>query len=785
MKRPLYPALLPSLGFLLGTIFALQAKNLSWPWSVLLLGLSVSVSLRLRREATEVQTASEPQPQGGKSGRLRTTHRQQLAAQCVAFAALGMLSVCLRDAGPGAAETGLDPKRPVTAVVDLEGPWRAGPFGWSVPVRIRELKQGDRLFSWREPLWLRLSGREISPPVAQTLRARGFLGRNRGYLNRPVIPPSPWSLKVKSTRLIEEMNPPGAFMTLSQELRERVSQSLHRASEGNRTSVSLPWVKAMVLGDVGDVPDSHKRTLRRTGLAHLLAVSGLHVGLVALAILVLTHRTSRGIRFGATALGVALYLLLIGPRPAVLRATFMALLALASLLLRRPPAGANGLALFAMAATAWRPRLVLDLGFQLSVAATAGIVLISPWLLRSWGRLPRWLETSLAASFSAQLATLPFSLPAFHLLVPAAFLFNLMALPWAAITLTSFLLWTCLALALPTLAGVLLPVLDLLMMPVIFLQKMPVVSWMVLPTAVGPVAAMGISFAAISALKWPRRGSWILLMLVMVNHCGVSRQNQYPTATLLDVGQGEAILLRDGPRAVLVDGGGWASGDFASRVLLPALAGEGVGALDAVLMTHPDGDHCGGLVGLVDYLPVKELWTAPRFRHSDCAEKISSNGRPMRFLFRGTTLSLGRWSLRVLHPSSSGETASDNEGSVVVRAQVGESCLLLTGDIERRSEAELVRHDPEALRCRFLKIAHHGSKTSSSRAFLEATGSQVALISAGAANVYGHPASVVVDRLRRAQMKVFRTDLHGRVQVEFRSSESGQVSSVAAWPGKE
>lgn len=757
MKRPLYPvhlpALLPALGFLLGTAFALQAKTLGWPWAVLLFVLA----LFLRR------------------------HR---AAHCLAFVALGWLGVQAHDAVPNGEERSIDRQRPVTAVVDVEGPWRVGAFGWSVPVRVKELEQGDRIVRWREPLWLRLSGLDSSPPRARTLRVRGFLGRNRGYLNLPPIPPAPWSLKVKSLRLVEVVAPPGFLMSLSQRLREKVAQSIQRASEGVVGSASLPWLKALVLGDAGDISDADRRILRRTGLAHLLAVSGLHVGLVALAILIFTHRAPRGIRLATTALGVSVYLLLIGPRPAVLRATFMALLAVASLLLRRPPLAANGLALFVLAAAAWRPQLVLDLGFQLSVAATGGIVLLTPWLSQSWTPLPGWVGPSLAASLSAQLATLPFAVPAFHLWVPVASLFNLIALPWAAVVLTSFLVWTGLALTAPSVAGELLPALDWLMAPMNGLRKMPASSWMVIPAAVGPGTATAVAIGLAVALRWPRRGGWVLLVLLVVGKCGTPRPTVQPTVTMLDVGQGEAILLRDGPHAVLVDGGGWRSGDFASRVLVPALAGEGIRALDAVLMTHPDEDHCGGLVGLIDYLPVGELWTAPHFEQSDCASSLLARGRPMRALSQGTKLALGSWSLEVLHPRVASPRSNDNEGSVVVRGQVGESCILLTGDIEGRSEAELLRHDPRALQCRFLKIAHHGSKTSSSEAFLDAVAPQVALISAGTGNVYGHPAPAVVDRLRERRVRVFRTDLHGRLHLVFGAGDQGRVSSVAAWPGK-
>ncbi|RMH18317.1 MAG: MBL fold metallo-hydrolase [Acidobacteria bacterium] len=237
---------------------------------------------------------------------------------------------------------------------------------------------------------------------------------------------------------------------------------------------------------------------------------------------------------------------------------------------------------------------------------------------------------------------------------------------------------------------------------------------------------------------------------------------------MLDVGQGEALLLRDGRRAILVDGGGWPQGDLGSRVLVPALAARGVRRLDALVMTHPDRDHCRGLVDLVRQLPVAEVWSSPGWTPPCAVELISAPGPRWRPLWAGDERRLGRWRLAVLHPppaASRRRHGGDNDRSLVLAASVHGRRVLLTGDLEAAGERRLLRASREALAADVLKVAHHGSKTSSTAAFLRAVAPRLALISAGRHNPYGHPAAPVLARLEGAGIRVLRTDRGGAVEL--------------------
>ncbi|HUF78553.1 MAG TPA: ComEC/Rec2 family competence protein [Thermoanaerobaculia bacterium] len=746
--------------------------------------------------------------------------------------ALGLLNGSLRGAPPILP----DPDRPVTALLETTGHWRRLGDVRSAAVTTIGIEQGGRV--WPRPLeaYLNLPDGDEPPPFGARLRVRGYLSRPAVLGNPPLRSPGPWRLRVKSSRLMAVEAGPGVVERLAGSLRRRVERGYEAVLEGSladrasgddaagsgadRTlpgrGLGLPFARALLLGDSSEVPPRVVRGLRRLGLAHLLAVSGLHVGLAAALALLLARSLPRVPRLLVGLLAVALYLLLVGPRPSLLRASVMVTLAVAALLLERPPSALNALGVAAAGIVLHRPEAVVDLGFQLSAGATAGLLLLAPRLTRSWSwtsdrepsgrrsgrawaRLPGLLREPLAVSAGAQLGTLPWALPAFCLVVPVAPLVNLVAVPWAGLLLAAAGLWTGLAAVAPGAAAPLLGGLDLLAAPFAWPAGLPAAPWLSLPLAPGHLEATLLAAAAFAALLRPRLGLPVLAMGLLWAAVPVSmaelRQGGPVEAVFVDVGQGDAILLRDGTASLLVDGGGWPAGDLGGRVLLPALARRGVRSLDRVLLTHPDQDHCGGLVEVASYLAVGEVLTGPG-PPAGSADPGSRSALPLaapggcdaelrtvpgvrhRPVAAGDRLEVGRWRLRVLHPpptGAAGASAGDNDASVVVLAEVFGRRLLLTGDIEAAAERRLLAAGaaaggdtgPPDLACDFLKVAHHGSRSSSTDRFLAAASPRLALISAGARNPYGHPAAEILARLRRHGSRVLRTDRDGMIVLSF------------------
>jgi len=709
---------------------------------------------------------------------------------CLAFLSLGLLAAVVRLDLPRSPAERLRLESPVEAVVKIAGHWIPDDEGWSAPGRVVRLRQGEQVILPPLQVILHLPDpEELPPPFGSTLRVKGYLSRSRGFANRIPVPPGPWRLRVKSRQLMDLEGPPGVLARLSGAIRLRVEAAYEAAgpdSQGDRQGKAL--ARALVLGDVSGFPLEWKRGLRVTGVYHLMSVSGVHVALVAGAVWLLGGWLPRRPRLLLALASIFLYLLLVGPMPALVRAAVMGALAVAALLAERPPAAANALGWAAILLLMDQPDLALSPAFQLTVAATAGLLLIAPPLAERWrGQLvPLWLTKSIAASAGAQLATLPWALPRFYMLSPLAPWLNLPAVPWTGLALIASLAWTALALVSPSWAGILLPVLDRLASPFSWPSRTPPEVWFPVPLALSAGWAWLLA-GALGALLFLRPRRTLLVLAAGAACLGVCAAAGWPKPVqrdpelaMIDVGQGDSILLRDGDRAILVDGGGWDGADLGGRVLLPALLGEGVRHLDALVMTHPDRDHCGGLVDIAAYLSVKEVWMAPGWDPAGCAGRLMAlPGARTRFLAKGHRVTLGRWRLTVLHPEAD-DRHEVNERSLVLLAEVHGRRVLLTGDIESWAEHHLADCCARDLRVDVLKVAHHGSRTSSTATFLEAASPSLALISVGVKNLYHHPSPEVVERLQDNGARILRTDRNGEVVIRFREDGGMRIETPGA-----
>ncbi|HET9226340.1 MAG TPA: DNA internalization-related competence protein ComEC/Rec2 [Thermoanaerobaculia bacterium] len=681
---------------------------------------------------------------------------------CIAALALGMIAVCVRQDLPA-----FDLDRPVEAVVRVSGHWAPDSPddepGWSAWGEVVRLRQDSFVVTSELEVLLHIPGEEDPPPFGTTLRVKAYLARSSGFANRLPVEPGPWRIRVKSRSLMEVEAPPGRIASLSAAIRGRVEKAYSLAPDGPGKALA----RALVLGDASAFPLEWKRGLRVTGLYHLLSVSGVHVAMVAGAVWMLAGWFPRALRLILMLAAIGLYLLLVGPLPALVRAAVMGFLTVTALLAERPPAAVNALGWAVILLVLERPDVVLSVAFQLTVSATAGLLLLGPLLAERWSLLPRWIASPLAASVGAQIPTLPWALPRFYLLSPMAPLFNLPAVPWTGLALAASLLWTGMSLLSPDLAAKLLPVLDLFAAPFAWPTRMGPSVWLPVPLAISPLAAWLLAILLAVLLLAPLRFKPVgVLGLALLFSCSLPRDRGVELA-MLDVGQGDAILLRDGPRAILIDGGGWRTGDLGGRVLLPALLSEGVRSLDAVVMTHPDRDHCGGLVDIAAYLPIREVWMGPGWESGECTDRLSAiPGAPVRNLWAGDREKVGRWNLHILHPRHD-EIRGTNERSLVIRAEAFGRSFLLTGDIESWAEMRLLSCCEKEVQVDILKVAHHGSKTSSTESFLDAAQPRLALISAGVKNLYRHPSSVVLDRLQERGIRVLRTDRDGLVLVKL------------------
>lgn len=548
----------------------------------------------------------------------------------------------------------------------------------------------------------------------------------------------------------------------------------------------------LLMGERSALPRESDEAFRRAGVYHILAVSGFNVALLAGAVFAGLAVCGAPRRAAAlTAAGVLTgFALVVGGQPSVVRATLMGLLLLAALLLDRDSQLVNALALAALALLAWRPGDLWEPGFQLSFAATAGIVHLTPWLTawligRGW---PRWLAAAVAVSLGAQAAVTPLMLAHFNQLSLIGVAANLAVVPLAGVATTLGML----ALLLELLPGPLGALLFEALWLVLLLLRGLVWIAAALPAAMvhlpAPAAAaalawyMALLLAPAAASRRLRAAVGLLLVTVL----GLSLWPWLrPTETMLrvtflDVGQGDAALveLPDGPR-LLVDGGpgGARRFDVGERVLAPFLWNRPLGHLDAVALSHWDTDHAGGLAAVLARFRVGEFWESgrPPTGAPETVAALARSRAPRRVLAAGQRIWLGRALITVLGPAP-GPPLAANDQSLVLRLDWRGVSLLLPGDLGPRGEALLLERGGP-LRALALKVAHHGSRFSSGAPFLQAARPLIAVVSVGARNPFRHPSPEVLARLEAAGARVYRTDRDGAVILET----DGRILRVTAW----
>lgn len=617
-------------------------------------------------------------------------------------------------------------------------------------------------------------------------------------------------LRVEEGRAVPEASFAGdgreAVLVLRGKVQKRLEELFPRKA-------ALVW--ALVLARREALEPELRESFARAGVAHLLAISGFHVGVLGGLLFLaaspwgLPHR----VRYAATGLGVWAYVALIGfPHPAVRAALILTALSLGRMAGRRVvPLGALASAFLLLFLA--DPLAVLQPGFQLSFAGTLGLMGGGRPLRGAPGREGRGsglqaLERGLAAGVAATLATLPFVMWHFGRISLVGIPATLLAAPLVTLALPAVLGAFLLSFVHPWPAAALAAggegALGLLAAWVGGMAGLPFASFWVSRPALWAAAgglgaarlflalARGVSPSVRLGLQALGVAGGLLLQPVVEGVGGWGAVE----VVALDVGQGDALAIRT-PRGrwILVDAGPRSPEfDAGERVVLPYLRRRGVSSLELLILTHPDLDHMGGAPALLRGLRVRSVadpgHAVGKESFLEALEAARERGIPWRVLQGGDSLEVDGVAFRVLAPEGVGEAGgADGEGggegaggrpspgtgreedpndrSVVLELRYGAFAALLTGDAPVAAELGFL---PRLLspRVQVLKVAHHGSRTSTGSELLERTAPEVALVSVGRRNRFGHPHPEVLERLEGAGVRVLRTDREGTVSVKGR-----------------
>lgn len=661
----------------------------------------------------------------------------------------------LRSAGPAAA---------VRVQATLIAGWTRSRWGRRTRVSIRSAVQNGVPVPL--PHTAILEVRSVPPTIL--LPAPGSrieaLARVRTIDSRPLLIAS-------SPSLVDQVSAAKGLHRLRSQL---VSGLFESAGTSPRRIRAAELAGALALGRRDLMPAAFKTVWRSSGLAHLLAVSGLHVGLVAglawyLALVLGASPTQARVLVLTT---VPAYAVLAGAAPSALRATLMIVAYVGARLLGRAvvPMAAVLLAVVALLLAA--PGLIGDAGFQLTVGITAALIRWAPALA---SRLPgpSWFANAVAVPLIAQAAAAPIVAWHFRNLIPGAVLTNLLALPFLFPTLALSLTATFIATIWTTPAAVLLSLLSLCARLLLFFGE---------PARRVLLTSPSLPFALIIALLiigvaalWPGRaavvaaGIWLTLTLALPAWWFVRPQPADPSVRLLPVAEGLAALLPGQPDPILVDGGRW------RRQVSQLLADRSLRRLAAVVASHTDEDHIGGLETVLRRLRVDALilpaWMGSRPESVPLLRAARRSGARIVPVAAGLITEIDGDRIRTLWPPAVDPPRKENDRSVVARVEVRGGSVLITSDVSSNVERRLLRR-PGELHADVLLAAHHGSRSSSSVAFLSAADPDVVLIPAAPLNPYHHPHAEVLRRLER---------LHIPYRYPKRDGSCGAVKAGHRW----
>lgn len=576
---------------------------------------------------------------------------------------------------------------------------------------------------------------------------------------------------------------------------------------------------AILFGQRHGLPEEVEINFRRAGAGHLMAVSGLHVGLVAALVTGLFSLFKINWRFYPL-LAIVLvlcYAFLTGLRPSAVRAAIMVSMALGALVLDRERDLPTAISIAALVTLFVNPLLLFSVGFQLSYAATLAIVYLFKPLEHFFlfTGIPKVIIPALAVTTAAQIGVLPLSLYYFYHLPLGGLVFNMALLPLMAPVVGLGLTGALVATAWEPLGSILLWAVRPLLEAMLFITGFSSAPWVYIPVQPPGIVMLALFYLVIILVllfyyRWLRGfevnsgqtfSAYSLSSLFQVVSLVKRRQTLsvciflafavvmvwsgllFPADTLMvvtfiDVGQGAAALV-EAPcgLVILIDAGGGLPfqgdpGSVGEKVVLPFLRHQGVNEIDLAVITHPHEDHYGGFIAIVEQLYIDTIYISPveggPETYHGMIERAAMKGAAIIAVQKGYTAQCsGGLMLEVLGPPEGlikGSRSELNDNSIVIMLTYNQFRVLFTGDIEEAAARSLIAGGAD-LKADLLLVPHHGGYMASMPEFLASVCPAAAVIQVGT-NPFGHPHPYIVAALNDAGVHLFRNDYHGAVIVK-------------------
>lgn len=541
---------------------------------------------------------------------------------------------------------------------------------------------------------------------------------------------------------------------------------------------------SIVLGDKSLLSDELKNQFQNNGIAHILAISGLHISIIGLNLYQFIRK--RGVNFSISAaisvLIMLSYGIMTGNSVSTIRAVVMFGVTVYAQVFGRTYDSISAICLSASVIILRYPYCIYNAGFYLSFGAVIGIVVLNPAIIRCF-EIRNLLLKGFVASLSVTMTTLPIVAASYYEIPVYALFLNIVVVPCMSLLMVSALLAGFVGI-------VCVPAGIFLMGPASFIiqfyqvicglaESLPKATEIIGAPEIWRIVAYEILLlgGAVLAMHRKKKGAHMVMAGIAAALCILLVR--FPNGmeiVMLSVGQGDCMYISSGKYSILIDGGSSSKKNVGKYTIIPFLKYKGVRSLDYVVLTHPDSDHYSGLLELLEdgRITVKcfvmPYITAPDEAYRNVYERAAAHAKSMGTMSAGEMLIDDGLQVKCLHPSQDYVYASANDYSLVFQITYGQFDMITTGDLESSGEMSIQNHF-DLKQVEVLKCGHHGSSTSSGEPWLAALQPDIALISCGRDNRYGHPHEETLERLEKSGTKVFRTDESGAIEIKVRNGK--------------
>jgi DNA internalization-related competence protein ComEC/Rec2 len=565
-------------------------------------------------------------------------------------------------------------------------------------------------------------------------------------------------------------------------------------------------IKSMIIGDKSDLDDYTSELYKTAGIYHILAISGLHISIVALAFnFLLRFLCSQKTSGFISILLLILYCIMTGSSVSTVRAVIMASIIIIGDIIYRERDLITSLSFAALILLMYNPFYIFDVGFEYSFGAVFGIATCNFAIQRGFSlaalKIPelnlflknRFVEKYFSASIAASLFTFVVTLYYFYYFTPYSIFVNLFVLP-------NISLVVILGFAVGIIGLFCIEASSFLSAPIFLLLRFyEKVSQIFIALPFSKILVGYVNFAFIIFYL-----VWIFLLIFMLssfNEKFTSAKKYFacysiffafciviaiffPKASeivMLDVGQGDCFVVNSG-QTFIIDGGGKRTQDIGNNtgvnILVPYLDYKAKNYVDAVFVSHSDADHIIGIIELLSKKNVGQIFLSEKISDDDLSQKLILEAEkfsvPIYYLKSGDDLKFNKADFYCLYPFENTKAENNNDTSLVLKLNLEGKDILFTGDIEKNAEQEILLSN-ENISADILKLAHHGSKTSSTLEFLKKVNPSLAIVSSGVNNSYGHPSKEIVQRLQDLNIPLINTAQSGAVAIKFLGSDKIKI----------